>query len=896
MPKTRPDHTASAVRQQFIDFFVERGHTHVPSAPVVPADDPTLHFTNAGMNQFKDVFLGTGTRPYTRAVDTQKCLRVSGKHNDLEEVGLDTYHHTFFEMLGNWSFGDYFKREAIGWSWELLTGVWGLSKERLWVTVFGGDQKDGLPADDEAVQLWTGLTDIDPAHVLRFGRKDNFWEMGETGPCGPCTEIHIDRGGPGTDARDGADRKIGVNAGNERFIELWNNVFIQFNRRDDGSLVPLPARHVDTGMGFERVLAVLQGKGSNYETDLFTPLFARIEELTGRRYGNTDARSDVAFRVCADHLRAVTAALSDGALPSNTGRGYVVRRLIRRAARFGRQELGMEEPFLCELAPTVAEILGEAFPEMRQRVEHVKSVVQEEERAFGRTLGRGLVLFEELASRISSAGGRELPGAEAYDLYATYGFPQDLVEQMLRERGWTLERAGWEAAEGRHRTASRGDGEGKFRQLLSAEQLEGLKPTRSTYFEAGARGVRGESEVVAFVAGGAPGASAKLVLAESPFYPESGGQIGDSGLIEGESGRWKLAVSDTQRVGPVVVHVGELEGNAPASGERARASVDAERRTRTRKNHTATHLLHKALRDVLGTHVTQQGSYVGPDRLRFDFSHPTGLTPELLDEIERRVQMAVLANAALETTVEDLAAAKARGVMALFGEKYDQRVRVVRSGDSIELCGGTHVQATGEIGLFAIVSERAIQAGVRRLEALTGPEALAWMQEQRRQLQAAARALKAPAEEVPARIEALQAQLKEAKKKGAQSAAAGAGSALDRLRSALRERDGMQLGALDLPELDQAGIRDLADRARGALRDAAFVLLGRQGDKVPFLAASEGKALASGFQANELAALVREHLGGGGGGKPNVAQGAGADASKVPQALEALQRRFAASP
>ncbi len=896
MKKLRSVPSAAQARAQFLDFFVERDHALVPSGPVVPADDPTLLFTNAGMNQFKDVFLGTGTRHYRRAVDTQKCIRVSGKHNDLEEVGLDSYHHTFFEMLGNWSFGDYFKREAIGWSWELLTGVWGLPKERLWATVFGGDPEDGLPADEEAAEVWRSCTDIDPSHVLRFGRKDNFWEMGETGPCGPCTEIHIDRGGKGSDPADGSDRRRGVNAGNERFIELWNNVFIQFNRREDRSLAALPAKHVDTGMGFERVLSVLQGKRSNYDTDLFTPLFGRLSKLCGRSYGASDSRADVAFRVCADHMRAVSSALSDGALPSNTGRGYVVRRLIRRAARFGRQELGMQQPFLHALAPSVAEVLGSVFPEIAARVEHVQGIVEEEERSFGRTLGRGLVLFEELAARSAARGERELPGGEAYDLYATYGFPQDLVEQMLRERGAALDRDGWARAEEQHRDASRGEGEAKFRQLLSAEQMEGLPATASTYHEPGERAQRVETRLLRAFPGASPGEETKLVLAESPFYPEAGGQVGDSGTLADRQGKWRLFVRDTKKVGGVTVHLGHFEGQAPSgdlSGRAVLAVVDTARRERTRKNHTATHLLHKALRDILGTHVTQQGSYVGPDRLRFDFSHPRAVSAGELEEVERRVNAEVYANARVETTLEDLEAAKGRGVMALFGEKYDSSVRVVRCGESLELCGGTHVAAAGDIGPFVIVSERAIQAGVGRLEALSGPAAVEWIQGQRRALSGAAQALKATPEEVPARIEALQAELKQARKQSAKGAAAGLDGALERLREALTDRGGVSCGVLDAPELDQAGVRELGERARGALRDAAFVLLGRAEGRVPYLVACSGRALERGLKAGDLARELNKQLSGSGGGRPELAQGSGRDAAAVPDAVAALEDLFA---
>ena len=689
-----PEPRAAEVRASYLAFFEEREHAVVPSSPVFPQDDPTLLFTNAGMNQFKDVFLGTGTRDYRRAVDTQKCIRVSGKHNDLEEVGVDTYHHTFFEMLGNWSFGDYFKEEAIVWAWTLLTEVWKLPKERLWATVFGGDEQDGLAADEEAERIWREKTDIDPTHVLRFDKRDNFWEMGETGPCGPCSEIHIDRGEEGCDPTDGADLKIGVNAGNERFIELWNLVFMQFNRLDDGSLKELPAKSVDTGMGFERVLSVLQKKRSNYDTDLFTPIFAALSERTGKGYEAGDEEVDIAFRVCADHLRAVTSALSDGALPSNTGRGYVLRRLIRRAARYGRQALGMEEPFLADVVPAVVGVLGDAFPEMRQRAEHVQLIVREEEESFGRTLGRGLVRFEELAKRVRSGGANELPGAEAFELYATYGFPRDLVELMAREREMTVDTAGWEAAESAHQEASKS--EGKFRQLLSAEELEGLESS-STYHDEGDAAHVLEARVT-FGARRDDG-TVVLVLDRSPFYAESGGQIGDAGTVAAVDGSFQVRVDDTKKVGGVVAHVGELVGGAPPAswaGTAVTARVDDERRWLTRKNHTATHLMHAALKEVLGDHVTQQGSYVGPDRLRFDFSHPRGVEPEELERIEQLVNDKVYRNLAVTTTVEDLEAAMERGVTALFGEKYDSRVRVLDVGGwSTELCGGTHVACGG---------------------------------------------------------------------------------------------------------------------------------------------------------------------------------------------------------
>ena len=891
--------SAAQIRRDYLEYFVERGHREVPSSPVFPQDDPTLLFTNAGMNQFKDVFLGTGKRDYTRAVDSQKCIRVSGKHNDLEEVGHDTYHHTFFEMLGNWSFGDYFKKEAIPWAWELLTKTWKLPKERLWVTVFAGDEKDGLPRDEDSARIWRSSTDIDPSHVLFFGRKDNFWEMGDTGPCGPCTEIHIDRGGPGTDPRDGADRKTGVNAGNERFMELWNNVFMEFNRLDDGKLVKLPAQHVDTGMGFERIVGVLQGKRSNYDSDVFTPIFARIGKLAGRRYGSGDEKADIAMRVVADHVRACTAAFADGALPSNTGRGYVLRRLIRRASRYGRQALGFEDPFLCEVAPAVAETLGEVFPEIPRRMEHVQLLLRAEEESFNKTLGRGLVRFGELAGRVEKGGKKSIDGGEAYVLYATYGFPRDLVDLMARERNLAVDDAGWEKAEQAHRSKSKG--EGRFKADHSEEDLEkmrGLAPTKSTYWEPGDRSHEVKTSIIDVFTSGFEGEQETLVnviLAESPFYSESGGQVSDRGLIEALDGSISFSVEGLARSGEHLLHRGKIRLDSFAAltklkGLAVRARVDSEVRSQTRRNHTATHLLHKALKLVLGEHVAQQGSYVGPDRLRFDFSHPKAVTPEELEKIERLVNERVFDNAPVKTTVEKLDAAKARGVVAMFGEKYGESVRVLDVGGwSLELCGGTHVAAAGDIGPFVILSEGAIQAGVRRIEALTGVAAVEHIQHQKKLLREAARALKASVEELPARIEQLQQQLKDAKKKEKESAKGDVAGALESVRKALRSLDGLQVGIAAV-ELELESLRELAGRVKTLAPDLAVILLGQDGDKAPWVALSQGAALAHGWEARHAAAFLAPHLGGGGGGKPDLAQGQGQRAAGIPAALEAFLR------
>jgi len=878
---------AARIRQTFLDFFAEEGHRVVPSSPVFPLDDPTLLFTNAGMNQFKDVFLGTGSRDYSRAVDTQKCIRASGKHNDLEDVGVDTYHHTFFEMLGNWSFGDYFKEDTIVWAWKLLTEVYGLPKERLWVTVFEGDEADGLGPDEEAERIWLEKTDVDPARVLRLPKCENFWEMGETGPCGPCSEIHLDRGGPDTDPDDGRHPELGITGENERFIELWNLVFMQYQRLDDGSLKDLPAKSVDTGMGFERITAVLQGKDSNYHTDLFAPIFSAIAELTGKTYEGGDSQSDVAFRVCADHMRALTASLSDGATPSNTGRGYVLRRLIRRAARFGTQELGMQEPWLYKVVPAVAEALGDAFPEMRERTDHVQLIIEEEERSFGRTLSRGIQRFAALAKKVEGAGGTEIPGDEAFELYATSGFPQDLVEQMARERDMTVDLAGWEAAEAKHRDASKT--EGRFKQLLSGEELEAVpSETESLFYREGLDSCRTEDARVHFVAERDEG-SLVLVLDKSPFYAESGGQVGDTGRIQ--VGASTVEVADTKKVGGVVAHVGRLSGGPlPSVGDAAVAIVDAERRERIRKNHSATHLLNQALRQVLGDHVVQQGSEVDGERLRFDFSNPAAVSAEQLDEVERLVSAEVAGNHAVQATDEDLEAAKARGVTATFGEKYGERVRVVDMGGwSTELCGGTHVQRTGDIGSFVITSEGAISAGVRRIEALTGAAAVAWLQEQRRVLRETALGLKVAAKDLPDRVAQLQKQLKEAKKNKAAGQGADVARLTDELKGKLTERDGLSWLLADLPAVTGEDLRPLAEAAKGLAPDLVLALFGRDGDKVPFVTICQGKALEAGHKAGDLAKTIAGQLGGGGGGRPAQAQGKGLDASKVPAALEALE-------
>lgn len=702
--------TSSEIRTSFLEFFKERGHTIVPSAPVIPFNDPTLLFTNAGMNQFKDVFLGTGKRSYRRAADTQKCIRVSGKHNDLEEVGRDTYHHTFFEMLGNWSFGDYYKKEAIAWAWELLTNAWRLPKDRLWATVY----KD----DAEAEECWRAATDIDPKHILRFEEKDNFWEMGETGPCGPCSEIHFDRTPSGNASADM------VNAGTAAIIEIWNLVFIQYDRDETGKLNPLPARHVDTGMGFERICAVLQGKDSNYDTDIFIPLINTIGEISRKPYhGNLQSSADnlqseiaTAMRVIADHIRTLTFAIGDGAIPSNEGRGYVLRRILRRAARFGRN-LGMHDPFMYRLVPTLVETMGNVFPEIQSKQEHIQRIIQGEEEGFNATLDNGLEKFEEVMKRLGQS--RIFPGDEAFRLYDTYGFPEDLTELMAAERGLKVDSKRFSDLMNEQKTRSRVSGKttdvpGILKFMSGgAEQTEFVGYTE---FEC-------EANITSLAEGFA-------ILDRTPFYAESGGQVGDTGvLIAGEK---ILRVTDTLKDENVIGHKVE-ETIAQAFGQKVIARIDKPRRLSIMRNHSATHLLHAALRKILGTHVQQAGSLVAPDYLRFDFSHYSKLEEKELSDIEALVNEKIKENIPRSPNLNNIPfqEAKTMGALMFFGEKYGDRVNVIQFGNfSTEFCGGTHVNATGEIGYFKIRSEGSIGSGVRRIEALTGDYALEYLHQQ----------------------------------------------------------------------------------------------------------------------------------------------------------------------
>ncbi len=897
--------TSSEIRQQFLDFFKSKGHHIVPSAPIVIKNDPTLMFTNAGMNQFKDYFLGNKQSPYSRVADTQKCLRVSGKHNDLEEVGVDTYHHTMFEMLGNWSFGDYFKKEAIEWSWELLTSVYKIDKDRLYVTVFEGDEKEGLPFDQEAYNEWAKW--INPERILKGNKKDNFWEMGDTGPCGPCSEIHIDC--RPAEERAAVDGKTLVNADHPQVIEIWNNVFIQFNRKKDGSLEPLPARHVDTGMGFERLVRVLQGKTSNYDTDVFTGTIAEVEKITGRKYNAAAVSSPflgggwgeaVAFRVLADHIRAISFTIADGQLPSNTGAGYVIRRILRRAVRYYYSYLDYKQPLLSQLVPVIAAQFEQVFPELKQQEAFVTKVIKEEEDSFLRTLEKGLKRIDDI---IKSASRGHINGKDAFELYDTYGFPADLTRLIASENNLTVDEEGFEAEmkqqKERSRAATAVDtedwilvGEEVPSQFVGYEDLNtGTRVTR--YRKVSAKGKE----------------QYQLVLEKTPFYAESGGQVGDKGklIINDE----ELMITDTKKENDLIIHFTDrLPGNID---QPLRAIVDTEKRVYTTYNHTATHLLHAALKQVLGVHVNQKGSLVSPDVLRFDVSHFAKITDDELRQVERIVNDKIREN--LPVTIREMPKEEALklGAMALFGEKYGDVVRVVtidsqtssvpsvrdtfspgsREAEaipfSVELCGGTHVLHTGMIGLFVITGESAVAAGVRRIEALTGPAALQYMYERLNQNKALNELLKTndPIKAVEKLITEKAALEKHVERLEARE--------LVGIRNGLLHKDEIinQVNFIgDIVEVSNAdALKKLCADLRNHLKDFAVVLCANIGGK-PFVAVSiaENVVAAKGLDAGQI---IKQHVAplikGGGGGQKTLATAGGQDAGNLLKVIETVK-------
>ena len=855
---------SNKIRQAFLDFFQSKEHAIVKSAPMVVKNDPTLMFTNAGMNQFKDIFLGNAPRKYARAADTQKCLRVSGKHNDLEEVGHDTYHHPMFEMLGNWSFGDYFKKEAIAWAWELLTEVYGLDKSRMYATVFEGSEEDGVPFDQEAYNYWKQYLPED--HIIRGNKHDNFWEMGETGPCGPCSEIHIDlRDNEEIAAKPGRDM---VNMGHHLVIEIWNLVFMQFNRKANGELEPLPAKHVDTGMGFERLCMAMQGKKSNYDTDVFQPTIARIAAMAGKKYGE-DEKADVAMRVIADHLRAIAFSIADGQLPANAKAGYVIRRILRRAVRYGYTYLGFNEPTLCKLVAGLADQMGHQFPELKQQQTLIERVIEEEEASFLRTLATGINLLERVIAKVGKGG--VIAGKDAFELYDTFGFPIDLTELIAREQGVTVDLEGFEkelqAQKERSRNAAAQDID-DWQELRQVAQCEfvGYDNLTAPIRIARYRRVTSKGKT-----------TYQLVFDQTPFYGNSGGQIGDTGYID--NGEEKISIIATEKENGLIIHVTtSLPENLEAEFT---AVVDAEKRQAAANNHTATHLLDQALRAVLGTHVEQKGSMVTPQGLRFDFSHFQKVTPEQLREVEKFVNKSIRANHPLEENREaTMEEANAMGAIALFGEKYGDKVRVVKFGDSVELCGGTHTSATGTIGVFKIVGESAISAGVRRIEAVTSERAEELLYGVEDQLRNVAELVNNPKVEVAIKKmlesnEALQREIEQLHKEQIDGM-------VEKIMAKRNAEDKYFLVARQMPYASNM-IKDLAYALRAKVNDLVMVLGNVSNDKPTLTIMLGDEIVAKGVDAGAVVREAAKVMNGGGGGQKFFATAGG----KNPDALQA---------
>jgi len=869
MKTAKPPMSVADIRKSFLDFFESKGHTVVPSSPLVPGNDPTLMFTNSGMVQFKDVFLGSDKRPYVRAASVQACLRAGGKHNDLENVGYTARHHTFFEMLGNWSFGDYFKKESIAWGWELLTQVYGLPADKLTATVYH--------EDDEAYDIWTKDIGLPPERVIRIGdnkggkyKSDNFWMMADTGPCGPCSEIfydhgpHIPGGPPGSPEEDG-----------DRFIEIWNHVFMQFEMHEDGSVTRLPAPCVDTGMGLERLAAILQHVHSNYEIDLFEKLIAAAGQATG-----CADLANPSLKVIADHIRATAFLVSDGVIPSNEGRGYVQRRIIRRAIRHG-YKLGQKQPFFHRLVAPLVELMGAAYPRLQAEAKRVEEVLKAEEERFFETLANGMEILDDALI----AGRKELPGHVAFKLHDTYGFPLDLTQDVCRERGVTVDVAGFDEAMAQQKAAGRAAG--KFRMDKQVE-YGGAANVFTGYDE-----LVHASKVVALYHEGTPtdalkaGQSGIVVLDTTPFYAESGGQVGDAGVLDAEG--VEFGVEDTQKIkADVYGHHGVMQQGTLKVGDTVQARVDTARRAATQRNHSVTHLMHKALREVLGGHVQQKGSLVDAEKTRFDFAHNAPVTPGQITEIERRVNEEILQNAATQARLMDIESAQKTGAMMLFGEKYGDTVRVLDIGSSRELCGGTHVARTGDIGLFKVVSEGGVAAGVRRIEAVTGANALGYLQGLEASLHAVAATLRAPTAEVESRLGQVLEQVRSLEKELAQLKGKLASSQGDELAGQAVDVKGLKVLAARLDGADAKTLRDTMDKLKDKLKSAAIVLAAVDGAKVQLAAGVTPDAVGR-LKAGELVNFVAQQVGGKGGGKPDMAMAGGTDASGLPKALESVQ-------
>jgi len=865
--------TGNEIRKSFLDYFVKQGHTIVKSSGLVPDKDPTLLFTNAGMVQFKNVFLGQERPPYVRAASAQKCLRISGKHNDLEVVGRDTYHHTFFEMLGNWSFGDYYKAEAIEWAWGLLTKEWGLPKDKLWATVYLDD--------DDAERLWAKISGLPAERIRRLGEKENFWEMGETGPCGPCSEIHLDRGPTACDMKGAAGHECRVNGDCARYIELWNLVFIQYNRAADHSLSELPAKHVDTGMGLERITAVLQKVLSNYDIDFMRDLTRTTEKLTGKKYG-ADPLADISFRVIDDHARAVSFLIADGVTPSNEGRGYVLRRLLRRAARHGRL-IGLQEPFLHEVAKTVAAVMGDAYPELRNEEQRIREVIRIEEERFVETLEKGLGLLEEATAKLKQQKQTVLSGEIAFRLYDTYGFPLDLTEDILRGEGMTVN-------------------QGDFARLMEEQRSRGREARETVSMEArihldrpvcfvGYDRLDGESTVLAIYGNGngqqeaAEGEEIELLTAETPFYGESGGQVGDRGAITTARGDL-VEVIDTQHPTPqLTAHRGRVKKGRIQVGDKVQLAVDARHRQRTMLNHSATHVLHAVLRKELGQHVRQAGSLVTPERLRFDFSHTGAIAEEKLALIETQVNQHIREDAAVSIQELNYDDAIRQGALAFFGDKYGDRVRVVKIGDfSTELCGGTHVHRSGEIGVFKLHFEGGVAAGVRRVEAFTGEGALDLIRSYEQRLREIGDLVRGSADDAAEKIKRLLERQKELERELDKLRGQAQKDQIPELLSKKEPINGTDFLITRVDGLDAKQLREITDRLKEKM-SSGFIFLASAGENSVTLVGSVSPDLTRRFHAGNIIKEVAPIVGGGGGGRPDFAQAGGKDPSKTDDAL-----------
>ena len=867
--------TSKEIRQQFLDFFASKGHTVVPSAPMVVKNDPTLMFTNAGMNQFKDIFLGNTAAKYYRATDSQKCLRVSGKHNDLEEVGHDTYHHTMFEMLGNWSFGDYFKKEAIDWAWELLTEVYKIDKNLLYATVFEGS--DECPLDTEAKQAW--LRHLPEDHIVLGNKHDNFWEMGDTGPCGPCSEIHIDIRTPEEKASGILGRDL-VNQSDPHVIEIWNLVFMQFERKADGHLENLPAKNIDTGMGFERLCAVLQGKNSNYDSDVFTGLLSKIGELSGHRYGESD-KVNVAMRVIADHIRAISFSIADGQLPSNVKAGYVIRRILRRAVRYGYTFLGFNEPFLCRLIPQLISDMGEAYPELISQQALIESVIREEEMAFLRTLDRGIKLMDECME--ASRDSKTIAGTDAFKLYDTYGFPIDLIDLIATENGFSVDHEGFEVELKKQKDRARNATANEFGDWFEVNPGDVTFVGYDSLFVEGTRLLRyrtvKQKNKTLY----------QVVFKYTPFYAEKGGEVGDTGYAVSENGE-RLEILNTVEENHLIIHIVDKLPENPDL--RFDLQVDGARRLAITNNHTATHLLDQALREILGKHVEQKGSFVGPDYFRFDFSHFAKMSDEEMQKVEDRVNELIRANYKREENrTATMDEAKAMGAIALFGEKYGERVRVIKFGDSVELCGGCHADATGQIGLFKIVSESAVAAGIRRIEAVSGISAIERVKEEECTLKDI-RSLFNNAPNILSAINKLIADNNQYKKTAEEDEKKRAMHLAETLCKEALETNGIKLIKYTETKRNPALVRTIANYVREMSQATVFAGAFEFEGKPQIVLAYSDDLVKAGRNAGADIREAAKCIQGGGGGQPGLATAGGRDCSGLAAAIDVLTKKF----